>query len=610
VTLVRLSALISCLVSVLCLEVTTARCQQGSVPFMDLEDLQPGMKGYGLSVFEGTRIDTFYVEILGTMRNLFYSKHDIILARINGAYVDNAGVIAGMSGSPVYIDGKLVGALAYSFGQLPKEPIGGITPIAQMLAIANAAEEQPGRSDRMGALDQVNLNNTGKFTSAGASQITGLPGGFLKPISVPLAFSGFIPAALQMFGDAFRERGMVPVVGSGGSANASAVASEDDSMTVEDIGLYPGSAVGAQLVRGDMNIAATGTVTYRDGDTVLAFGHPFLWAGALNIPMTQAEIITVLPDQSNSTKMGNVTRPVGSVLWDHTNGLYGRLGQEARMIPMRVDMRDGDQLTESYEFEVIMANAWTPMLVNMTVSNTILGMGRMGGERTIQLDGRVTIQDHSDIILNDLFSGQLSLPSVTSEIMNVLNLVLDNPFVAPKIESIDLTIRSTTDRRMASIEGVWFNKDEVVPGEPLEITVFLRPYRGDRIVEKVVVPIPSNITDRDLMVLVGTASSLTQREIRSTPQRYQPSEVGQLIKMINERRINNRVYLKLYQTNTGGILKGTEMPALPPSVLSVMGSSRTNGSFTTVREFVLAEREISTDYVISGQSQGRLKVKR
>jgi hypothetical protein len=250
------------------------------------------------------------------------------------------------------------------------------------------------------------------------------------------------------------------------------------------------------------------------------------------------------------------------------------------------------------------------MLVNMTISNTILGMGRMGGERTIQLDGRVSMREHEDIILHDLFSGQLSLPLFTANVMNVMNVVLDNPFVTPNVDSISLTIQSTDDRRVATIEGVWFDTDEVKPGETLDLTIFLRPYRGDRIVKKVSIPIPSNTTEGDLSVLVGTARTLTQQEIRSTPQRFRPQEVGQLITLLNERRTNNKVYIKVYRSDTGGILKGTEMPALPPSVLSVMNSSRTNGSFSAIREFILTEYDIQTDYVISGQSQGRVKVRR
>jgi len=605
----RLSVLAVCLAILSGFSVSAAQDQEHPLEFMHVAEVKPGMKGYGLSVFEGSRIDTFQVEILGTMRNLFYSKHDLILARVGGAYVDKAGVIAGMSGSPIFVDGKLVGALAYSFGQMPKEPIAGITPIAQMLAITTAAADVVTDPDRMGMMVPGTVPGVLETMSADYSAAGPVSAPFLKPISVPLVISGFDPQTVEFFEDEFRQRGMIPILGGGSNGALSSSAAGDASEDAMDA-LVPGAAVGAQLVRGDMNIASTGTVTYRDGDTILAFGHPFLWSGALNIPMTRAEIITILPDQANSTKMSNVTEPVGAVLWDHTSGLYGQIGKEARMIPMRVDMKDGDRINQSYKFEVMMSPAWTPMLVNMTVSNTILGMGRLGGERTIRLDGRVAMRDHEDIILNDLFSGQLSLPAVTTAIMNVLNVVLDNPFVTPNIESITLTILSTNDRRVAAIEGVWFDKDEVVPGEPLELTVFLRPYRGQPIVEKLSVQIPTTITKDDVMVVVGTARALTQQELRSTPQRYRPREVDQLIKMINQRRINNKVYIKLYQANTGGILKGYEMAALPPSVLSVMNSVRTSGSFTPIREFVLAAREIQTDYVISGQSRGRLKVKR
>lgn len=607
VTRIRTGVFVLCLAVLSLLFPGFSWSQSQPVEMMPLSDVSPGMRGYGLSVFHGTAIDTFSVEVLGIMKNIFYAKHDLILVRIGGPYVDKAGVIAGMSGSPVYIDGKLVGALAYSFGQLPKEPIGAITPIAQMLAIKTAAATDIQSPSRMGmhAPDPEN----GLFVSGNPapdsfiSSASSSP--FLKPISVPLMFSGFDPNTVRLFEDKFRNRGLIPLLGGGGSTDEMTGTPVLDAST-----LAPGSSVGAQLVRGDMNIAATGTVTYRDGNTILAFGHPFLWTGALNVPMTKADVIAVLPDQASSTKMANVTEAVGAVLWDHTNGLYGELGRSARMIPMQVEFDAGAQLRKTYNFEVIMSNEWTPMLVNMTVANTILGMGRMGGERTIELDGRVSMRGYQDIVLRDLFSGQLSLPAVATNIMNVLNVVLDNPFVTPNIESISLTIRSTDDRRMADIEGVWFDKEEVKPGETLDLTVFLRPYRGDRIVEKVSIPIPLNATEGDLVVMVGAAFTLTQQEFRTTPQRFQPQEVGQLINLLNTRRTNNKVYIKLYRSDIGGIMKGTEMSALPPSVLSIMSSSRIDGSFTPVRESIIAQREIQTDYVVTGQSQGRLRVKR
>lgn len=606
--MVRTSVFVLCLIVLLISPLNPVWSQDRPVEFMDLGDVTSGMQGYGLTVFQGTTIDTFSVEVLGVLRNVFYAKHDLILVRIGGPHVDKAGaVIAGMSGSPVYIDGKLVGAIAYSFGRLPKEPIGAITPIAQMLAIKTAAADETHTPDRMGMLDPgTESEGILRETMASGGWGAGLSSSpFLKPISIPIVFSGFNPAAVRIFEDTFRQRGLIPVLGGGGSTKESKASSVIDAST-----LAPGSAVGVQLVRGDMDISSIGTVTYRDGDTILAFGHPFLWTGALNIPMTKAEILTVIPDLAGATKIGSVTEPVGSVLWDHTSGLYGKLGSVARMIPMHVTFKSGDQLKETYAFEVMMSNELTPMLVNMTVSNTILSMGRLGGERTIRLDGRVSMHGYQDIILQDLFSGQLSLPAVAGDITNVLNVVLDNRFVTPNIESIALTIQSTDDRRIATIEEVWYAQDEVAPGDNLDLTVFLRPYRGERFGKKVSIPIPSNIAGGNLLVLVGTAQTLTQQEIRSTPQRFRPQEVGQLITMLNTRRMNNKVYIKLYQTNTGGFLKGTEMPALPPSVLSVMNSSRTNGSFTSIREFILAEHEISTDYVITGQSRGQLKVKR
>lgn len=581
--------------------VTAQRGLAQSVPFMDIEDVKPGMKGFGLSVFEGSRIDTFSVEILGIMRNIYYTRHDLIMVRISGPVVDKAGVIAGMSGSPVYVDGKLVGALAYSFGQLPKEPIGAITPIGQMLDIQKAVVNDSQTEENRGGDSVKSGQGMRDMAAPGASP--GPPSSFLKPIGVPMVCSGFDPATLRIFEDTFRKKGMIPVQGGGGTVPGGG--GRIDERTLE-----PGAAVGAQLIRGDYNLAATGTVTYRDGNTILAFGHPFLWSGALNIPMTKAEVITVLPDLASSTKLSNTTDAVGSVLWDHTNGLYGQLGTQARMIPARIAYHTGDKLTDTYDFEVVMAAEWTPILVNMAIANTILGKGRMGGERTIQLDGRVKLKGYGDIVLHDLFSGQLTLPALTNDVTSMVSIVLDNPFVTPRIDSIDLSIHSWNDRRTALIEGVWYDRSEVSAGDTLDVTVFLRPYRGDRIMKKISIPLPINMLEGPLQALVGTAQVLTQHELRSVPHRFRPEEAGQLVDVLNQQRTNNRIYIRLYQPNPGGAVKGTEMAGLPPSVLSIMNSDRTNGSFTPVTEVVLVEKYIETDYVVTGQSRSRLTVKR
>lgn len=585
----------------------TARSAGQPAGFMDIDDVRPGMQGYGLTVFQDARIDTFDVEVIGVIKNQFYTDHDIIMVGVSGPYVDDAGVIAGMSGSPVYIDGKLVGALAYRFGMFPMKPIGGVTPIGHMLDIREAVETE---------------------TTPGSNAPDGTPGGMgggqddldpsdlgpsgLKPIAVPMVFSGFHPGTISLFEDELRQRGLVPVAG--GSVTGGNVTGATGGSVAGASGgtspLEPGSAVSAQLIRGDFNLSGTGTVTWREEDAILAFGHPFLWTGALNIPMNRAEIITVIPDQAGSTKISSVADEVGSVLWDHTNGIYGQLGDTARMIPVELSYADAVRAPRTYRFDVMMANGWTPFLVNVAVANTILANGRSAGERTISLGGRIALRGHPDVVFDDQFSGQASLSAVARDVNGVLSFVLDNRFITPMIESLSIEIHSSDERSTAVIEDVWFGSETVEPGDTLEVRVYLRPYRGDRLVRRMDLTIPKTVSAGPVQVLVGSARAVTRHDLNAVPQRYRPTDGPRLIELLNNRRTGNRVYLKMFQGGAGGMVKGREMPGLPPSVLAVMDSERTKGSFVPIREKVVAEETIRTDYVVAGQNWSRLTVKR
>ncbi|MXY97960.1 MAG: hypothetical protein F4Z29_09485 [Gemmatimonadetes bacterium] len=612
---------------------------------MDIDEVKPGMRGYGLTVFQDARIDTFDVEVIGVIKNQFYTDHDIIMVGVSGPYVDEAGVIAGMSGSPVYIDGKLVGALAYRFGAFPMKPIGGVTPIGHMLDIRDAVETEtkPGSNAPDGSPGGMGggQNDIGPpdLGPSGLHPSDLGPSG-LNPIAVPMVFSGFHPGTVSLFEDELRQRGLVPVAGgsvAGGSVAGGSVAESvtgsvagatgeisvsgagDDAYPDQDgpasTGdgaslLEPGSAVSAQLIRGDYNMAGTGTVTWREEDAILAFGHPFLWTGALNVPMNRAEIITVIPDQTGSTKISSVADEVGSVLWDHTNGIYGQLGDSARMIPVELSYDDAIRASRTYRFDVMMAIGWTPLLVNMAVSNTILANGRVAGERTIALGGRIALQDHPDIVFDDQFSGQASLSALARDVNGVLNVVLDNRFITPMIESLRIDIHSSDERSTAVIEDVWFGSETIEPGDTLEIRVYLRPYRGDRLVRRMDVTIPKTVSAGPVQVLVGSARAVTRHDLNAVPQRFRPTDGPRLIELLNNRRTGNRVYLKMFQGGAGGMVKGREMPGLPPSVLAVMDSERTKGSFVPIREKVVAEETIRTDYVVAGQNWSRLTVKR
>lgn len=594
--------------------------------YMDIDEVKPGMRGYGLTVFQDARIDTFDVEVIGVIKNQFYTDHDIIMVGVSGPYVDDAGVIAGMSGSPVYIDGKLVGALAYRFGFFPMKPIGGVTPIGHMLDIRDAVETEttPGSNAPDGTPGGMDggQNDLGP-PDLGPSNLG--PSG-LKPIAVPMVFSGFHPGTVALFEDELRRRGLVPVAGgimAGGSVPGSVTGSvagasgadanpeQEDPATGDGTSpLEPGSAVSAQLIRGDFNLSGTGTVTWREEDAILAFGHPFLWTGALNVPMNRAEIITVIPDQAGSTKISSVADEVGSVLWDHTNGIYGQLGDTARMIPVELSYSDAGRAPLTYRFDVMMANGWTPLLVNMTVSNSILANGRSAGERTLTIGGRIALRGHPDVVFDDRFSGQASLSALARDVNGVLNFVLDNRFITPMIESLTIEIHSSDERSTAVIEDVWFGSNTIEPGDTLEVRVYLRPYRGDRLVRRMDVTIPKTISSGPVQVLVGSARAVTRHDLNAVPQRYRPTDGPRLIELLNSRRTGNRIYLKMFQVGAGGMVKGREMPGLPASVLAVMDSERTKGSFVPIREKVVVVETIRTEYVVAGQNWSRLTVKR
>ena len=326
--------------------------------------------------------------------------------------------------------------------------------------------------------------------------------------------------------------------------------------------------------------------------------------------MNRAEIITVIPDQAGSTKISSVADEVGSVLWDHTNGIYGHLGDTARMIPVELSYDDDGHAPRTYRFDVMMANGWTPLLVNMAVSNSILANGRMAGERTITLGGRVSLRDQPDIVFDDQFSGQASLSALARDVNGVLNFVLDNRFITPMIESLRIDIQSSDERSTAVIEDVWFGSETVAPGDTLEVRVYLRPYRGDRVVRRMDVTIPKTISAGPVQVLVGSARAVTRHDLNAVPQRYRPTDGPRLIDLLNNRRTGNRIYLKMFQGGAGGMVKGREMPGLPPSVLAVMDSERTKGSFVPIREKVVAVETIRTDYVVAGQNWSRLTVRR
>ncbi|HEV8487228.1 MAG TPA: SpoIVB peptidase S55 domain-containing protein [Blastocatellia bacterium] len=585
--------------------------------FMPLEEVRSGMKGYGMSVFQGSRPERFEVEILGMLEGVPNPKTSLIIARLSGALVERTFVFAGMSGSPVYIDGKLVGAVAYSF-PFAKEPIAGITPIKYMIDIFERAGEVESPSGR-----RVSFNTLMAAASTGSGQVSSsmmaqvgpgaavnpalIPfvGQTITPIATPLTFSGVPQSVVDMFADELKKAGIQPIAGVGGGSRMTPLMPSDENT------LAAGSSVSVQLVRGDFTLDAAGTVTYRDGDRIYAFGHPFLSSGQTSWPMAESSVVTVVPNLNNSFKLSAGGNLVGSINQDRATGVFGRLGDKPRMVPVRLTVHTSRNKNETYKFEIVCDSFLTPLLMKIATFSAIAATERQIGSQTIKLNGRVALNGQPDVILDNTFSmpnGAVFLAVASVE--RPLAALLNSGFDAVDLSSIELDVSSLDSRASGSLNRLWVDKTEVRAGESIEIQAFARNDNGSEFVERIPLVIPADAPVGPIVILVGDGSAINQAERTAQASAdFVPKDLGQLVRAINKLKKNNRLYVKVLRASTGAIVNNEEMPTLPPSVLATLGSGRTSGGYTPLNVATLMEHELApSQFIISGQQSITINV--
>ncbi|MFY9553514.1 MAG: SpoIVB peptidase S55 domain-containing protein [Blastocatellia bacterium] len=577
---------------------------------MPLDQVHPGMKGHGMSVFQGSKPERFEVEILGTLEGVPNPKQSIVIARLSGPLVDRTGVFAGMSGSPVYIDGKLVGAVAYAF-PFAKEPIAGITPIKYMIDIFEQGQKEEQRSSQVVSFKTlIGQSASTSFDSlpalplaqlgaraAGNAALTPYVGQTIVPIATPVTFSGISQNVVDSFAGDLRRIGIQPIAGvGGGSSLGPMVRANDNTLTA-------GSSVSAQLVRGDFTIEAAGTVTYRDGDRIYAFGHPFLSSGATSWPMAESSIVTVVPNLNNSFKLSAAGNLVGSINQDRATGIYGQLGDQPRMVPVRVTVHTSRNKTETYSFEIVSDPFLTPLLTRITMFSAITATERQIGNQTLKLKGTIAIDGQPDILLDNSFASPNGVALFTvNAVAQPLAVLLNSGFNALDLRGIDVDVTSTDSRSSGSLNRVWIDKTEVRRGESIEMQAFARNDNGSEFVERIPLMIPADSPIGPLVITVGDGASLNQADRAQPSAEFSPRDLGQLVRAINKLKRNNRLYVRVMRAGTGAIVNNEEMPVLPPSMLATLGSSRTSGGFTPLSVATLAEHELPpSQFIISGQ---------
>jgi hypothetical protein len=573
-----------------------------------LEDLRPGMKGTSWTVFSGTEPEEFGVEILGVLPGYPAPRQTAILARLSGKNVDRTGVFAGMSGSPVYIDGKLVGAIAFSF-PFAKEPIAGITPIKQMIDIfERGSEGRTSAPQEPRAVSFTQLAATDWKMSLPKPVVTGAPlvasvsagsplvsllGQQYQPIATPVVFGGISQESLQLFAPQLMANGLLPVSGAGGAAAITPLAPSNEKT------LAPGTSVSVQLVRGDYSIAASGTVTFRDGQRIYAFGHPFLSLGAAEMPMTEASVVTVIPNANNSFKLAVPGQMVGAISQDRATGIFGQLGRAPKMIPVRINLHTSRDRTETYNYEIANDAFLTPLLLNITVFNTITSSERGLGDSTISVRGQINVAGHSSVEIDRRFSANNSPVLAAGSVATPVSALLTSGFDNVQLSGVTLDITSTDTRYTGTLERISVDRTEVRPGETVEVQAYVRTESGKQFVQRIPVQIPADAPSGQLLVFVGDGGALQEG---SAAKAFVPQDLGQLVDAINKVKKTDRLYVKLFRITAGAVIGTSELPNLPPSVVATLNSDRASGGYTPTVLSPVYEKELPpAEFVIAGQ---------
>ena len=582
---------------------TTARDPR----FFALEDLRPGMKGTARTVFAGTEPQEFTVEILGVLPGYPAPRQSAIIARLSGSNVEKTGVFAGMSGSPVYIDGKLVGAIAFSF-PFSKEPIAGITPIQQMIDIFEKGSAQTQRPREPHAVSFAQLASTEwKATLpkpaigstsliapvSEGSRLVPLMGQQMTPIATPMVFAGISQESLAVFAPQLMANGILPVSGAGGSAGITPLAKATEKT------LTAGTSVSVQLVRGDYSIAASGTVTFRDGDRIYAFGHPFLSLGASDMPMSETAVVTVIDNLNNSFKLSVPGSMMGSISQDRASGVFGELGQAPKMIPVKINLHTSRDRSETYSYEIANDSFLTPLLLNITVFNTIISSERALGDSTITIKGAINVKGQEAIEVDRRFSAGNAPILAAGSVAGPISSLLGSGFDDVQIEGVTLDISSTDTKYAGTLERIALSKTEAHRGETIEIQAYVRTESGKQFVQRIPVQIPEDATPGQLLVFVGDGGALQEG---SAARAFVPQDLGQLVTAINKVKKSDRLYVKLFRITPGAVIGTSELPNLPPSVVATLNSDRNSGGYTPTVLSAVYERELPpAEFVISGQ---------
>jgi hypothetical protein len=581
---------------VLAVGTLTTRAAQSA--FLPVSEIRPGMVGVGRTVFAGDQLEDFRAHIIGVLKNAVAPGRDLILAKLEGGPLATTGVIQGMSGSPVYVDGRLIGAVSYALGSFPREPIAGITPIAEMITAVNSEAPRarsgefdltwPATPERvLAALGRVvNRASTPLHSPFRASDIVGSPSladwaPRLRPIGAAMVAAGLTPDVEAQLRQVMSFTSVSPQSAPNGAATP----------------VRPGDPIGMSFMRGDMEMGATGTITYIDGPRVYAFGHPFLNQGPTSMPMTRARVLTVLPSLDSSMKIAAMGPVMGRMTQDRATAVGGILGAGPEELAVTVTLESSRADTRRLQFQVLHDQSLTPLFAYVAILNSLGTYERQAGVTAITAKGSVTYDGLGTLTIDDAFTGEQAITQAAATALTPLGVMATNTFRAALPRSLDLTLRVSEVEDYATIERIWLDTTRPTLGGTHTVHVLLRQFRGGTEVVSLPVTMPTQASG-PITLLVTDGPSLTaleQKELRPIA----PTSIESLFTQLRSIRSGNRLYVRLLTAGAGTATAGESLPSLPASVLSALHADSSTAA-TPLTRFVVGAWDRQMPRVVRG----------
>ena len=548
-------------------------------PIMEPSELRRGMSGFGLTTFQGTQIDTFQVEILGVLKGYLGPRMDMILARFSGGPLEHTGLIRGMSGSPVYIDGRLIGAIAYGWS-FSKDPIGGITPIAHMLDVAMREHPAPSQYGKTLDLDEETTRLLG---GEGVST--------LAPLGMPIALAGFSSRGRQVLRDALDAPDIQLLDSPAGQG-----------LSDQDVPFVPGAPLAVQLIRGDYSAAAIGTLTWVGDGRFVGFGHPMFLLGAANLPATGAYIHQVIPIQAFSFKLGTPTNAMGAVRQDRLPAIAGTLGETPDMLPVRIALESaaGDH---DFRCEVLRHPELSASFVRSVLFNSLETTEKLFGDATLRVRSHIALADGRAVEREQVYSSGVALLRAAIDAVRPVDVLLNNSFAGLALDSLHFELEIGETLAQARITGLRLSPPNPKAGQRVSLQATLQPYRAEPVTERMELDLPAHLEPGPFVVRVGSGVASASWETARQPDAFVPRNAADLLALLQRTGVADELVVEVFRAGPGFTVNGRELPGLPPSALAVLSADRSAGHLGPVQGEVVLRRTLTTDYVLSGEQR-------